>query len=158
MSFQTCMFFFLPWCTKEDILKKMSAISVCTTKKIQKHWTPLSFIVKEKDIERDFKIPPFVSQWIKTLQQFWNNMRVNKYLFLGGGWTTPLRSDHSLKKSHDYMLSIGQLCVCTCASSLSYMFFVFICLLLSVWKRSWHFTNMHVYVVLVLLKVCVYLS
>ncbi len=66
MSFQTCMLFFLPWYTKEDILKKISAVFVCTTKEVQKHWTPLSFIVKEKDIERekerDFKIPPFVSQ------------------------------------------------------------------------------------------------
>ncbi len=67
----------------------------------------------------------------------WNNIR-----WLQG--TTPLRSDHSLKTSHDYMLSIGQLCVCTCALSLSFTFFVCISLLFSVWKSSWHFTNMHI--------------
>ncbi len=151
MSFQTCMLFFLPWYTKDDILKKISAVFVCTTKEVQKHWTPLSFIVKEKDIERErerFQNTSFCFPMNKNSPTVLEQHE-GEYIFCvcvwgGGGWTTPLRSDHSLKTSHDYMLSIGQLCVCTCALSLSFTFFVCISLLFSVWKSSWHFTNMHI--------------
>ncbi len=57
ISFQTFMIYFLLWYTKEDILKKVSAVFVCITKEGQKHWIPLSFIVwrEEKDIERERK-------------------------------------------------------------------------------------------------------